>query len=203
MKDKPVPQQALEEVLMLAQHAPSNSNIQPWRVHILTGTALQRLSGRLVEKVKSGAKSDIKPIPDEYRHHRSDLGRELYGPDGYNVARSDTEATFAAQLRNYQFFDAPVGAIICMDENLAQIDALSIGMYLQTVCLLLAERELGTCVAVSVVGWPELIREELGLPRHMVPLTGLAIGYEDERNHLNRMKVKRDAWRDCVTFINK
>lgn len=147
----PVPTHVLEDVLSLAQHAPSNSNIQPWRVHVLSGDSLHRLSSRLVDKVVRGEKPVTAPLPEEYRKYRSDLGHQLYGPEGYDVPRSDKEATQKAQLRNYQFFGAPVAAIVCMDKKLEDIDALSIGMYLQTVCLLLAERGLGTCVAVSVV----------------------------------------------------
>lgn len=50
------------------------------------------------------------------------------------------------------------------------------------------------------VGYPDAIKEELGLQEHIDPLTGLAIGFEDESKHVNRMKVKRDAWKNNVWF---
>lgn len=100
----PVPQFILEEVLTLAQHGPSNSNIQPWRMHIVTGAALKRLSEELLKTVKSGAKAVTVPLREEYRHYRSELGHQLYGPEGYNVSWTDNDASAKAQQRNYSFF---------------------------------------------------------------------------------------------------
>lgn len=149
----PVSRSDLEDILSTAQHTPSNSNLQPWRLKIITGDALQRLKNVLTKTVLSGEKSTTEPIPENYRHHRSALGKQLYGPEGYNIPRSDTERMKDAQMRNYKFFDAPCAMIICMDRNLAQIDAFSVGMYVQTLCLLLAERGIGTCVEASVAGY--------------------------------------------------
>jgi len=199
----PVPQPLLEEILQLAQRAPSNSNIQPWRMHILTGAALQRLSAKLTAVAKSGAPPTAQSIPDAFRHYRSELGHRLYGPEGYNISRSDTEALLAARLRNYSFFEAPVGAIVSMDGRLAQPDALSVGLYLQTLCLLLAESGVATCIVVSVTEYPEVVREALGLGADMVLLTGLAAGYEDEAKMVNHFRTERDAWRECVTFLEE
>src|SRR5688572_14270305 len=42
-KPDPVPPQLLRDIVELGRHAPSGSNIQPWRVHVLTGAALKRV----------------------------------------------------------------------------------------------------------------------------------------------------------------
>jgi nitroreductase len=42
---KPVPRKLVDEALGLAVHAPSNSNIQPWRVVFASGPARDRLGG--------------------------------------------------------------------------------------------------------------------------------------------------------------
>ena len=39
-----VPQELVEQSLALAQHAPSDSNIQPWRLVFVSGTARNRLN---------------------------------------------------------------------------------------------------------------------------------------------------------------
>ncbi len=41
--DCPVPQQLVERILTAAARAPSGNNSQPWRVHVLTGSAQGRL----------------------------------------------------------------------------------------------------------------------------------------------------------------
>jgi nitroreductase len=58
-------------------------------------------------------------------------------------------------------------------------DALSVGMFLQTLLLALTERGLGSCVEVSIAGYPEIVRAQLGLPTELSILCGLAVGYPD------------------------
>jgi nitroreductase len=41
-KPDPVPADILREIVALGRHAPSGSNIQPWRVRVLTGARLKR-----------------------------------------------------------------------------------------------------------------------------------------------------------------
>jgi nitroreductase len=84
------------------------------------------------------------------------MGRQIYGPEGYNVPRTDEEQMHKARLRNYTFFDAPCAMIVCMERGLAEVDILSVGMYLQNLCLLLAEQGVGTCVEASVAGYPQV-----------------------------------------------
>ena len=52
--DKPVPQAELEAIFSLAQHAPSNCNIQPWQVWVASGETRNALRERLVDKVSRG-----------------------------------------------------------------------------------------------------------------------------------------------------
>ena len=42
--DRPVPREEVRRLLQLAGHAPSNSNTQPWLVHVLAGEARAELS---------------------------------------------------------------------------------------------------------------------------------------------------------------
>ncbi|MCE2923762.1 MAG: nitroreductase family protein, partial [Roseomonas sp.] len=44
---RPVPQADVEHLLNVAARAPSGSNIQPWKVHALTGAPLKRLCDAL------------------------------------------------------------------------------------------------------------------------------------------------------------
>ncbi|KAF5388708.1 hypothetical protein D9757_004861 [Collybiopsis confluens] len=57
LPDKPVPKDILHSALKLASLAPSNSNIQPWRLYVLSGPAADRLKKALVAEVSSGADS--------------------------------------------------------------------------------------------------------------------------------------------------
>ena len=52
--DKPVSHSELEAIFSLAQHAPSNCNIQPWQVWVASGETRNVLRERLVDKVSRG-----------------------------------------------------------------------------------------------------------------------------------------------------
>lgn len=39
----PVPRQTVEDILRVAARAPSGNNIQPWRVHVLSGPTLRQV----------------------------------------------------------------------------------------------------------------------------------------------------------------
>lgn len=43
----PVPRETIEQILAVAARAPSGTNTQPWKVHVLTGAARDRMVQRL------------------------------------------------------------------------------------------------------------------------------------------------------------
>ena len=53
LPDKPVPQELLQEALSLAMRAPSNSNVQPWRVFLTSGARRERLGAALAKQAVS------------------------------------------------------------------------------------------------------------------------------------------------------
>jgi nitroreductase len=196
---KPVPRELVNEALALAVQAPSNSNIQPWRVVFASGPTRDRLVAALLEAAHHGA-PNIPPLPESFRHFRKDLGAEVYGAMG--ITREDKAGHDAAVLRNWEFFRAPLAGIVCMHRDLGPADALSVGMFLQTLLLALTARGLGTCVEVSVAGYPEIVRAQLGIPAELTILCGLAVGYADTDFPANRLHAKREPIEKNVAFLD-
>lgn len=199
LRDMPVPRELVTEALELAVRAPSNSNIQPWRVVLTSGPARDRLVEALLEEAAKGDPR-VPPLPDEFAHFRRDLGARLYGTMG--VPRHDTEARRIAVLRNWEFFRAPLGAIVSMHRDLDYADALGVGMFLQTFMLALTARGVGSCVQVSIAGYPDVIREQLGIADDMRILCGVSIGYPDPDFPANSLDVPRSPLADNVTFLD-
>ncbi|CAI6317231.1 unnamed protein product [Periconia digitata] len=85
-----VPPNLLHESLKLASLAPSNSNIQNWRLTLANGAVRDRAIAALREAATTSAPSTA-PIPSYLRHFRSEFGHILYGPTGYNIPRSQPE----------------------------------------------------------------------------------------------------------------
>jgi nitroreductase len=199
LRDKPVPRELLDEAFELAMRAPSNSNVQPWRVFVASGPRRDRLVEALLEEAAVELPV-TKGIPESYLPLRQELGALVYGSMG--ISRHDREGRRLAQLRNWEFFRAPVGAVVCMHSDLGTVDAVGVGMFLQTLVLALTERGLGTCVQVSIAAYPETLREHLGIPEDLTVLCGLSIGYPDPTFPANNLTTPRNPVESNVVFLD-
>jgi nitroreductase len=90
---KPVPRALVEEALALAVLAPSNSNIQPWHMVFACGQARDRLVKALLEEAQRRPPK-IPPLPESFKHFRSELGAQVYGAMG--ITREDKAGHTAA-----------------------------------------------------------------------------------------------------------
>lgn len=198
--DKPVPAELVQEALDLAMRAPSNSNIQPWHVVLASGPARDRLVAALLKEAKS-APPKVPVLPEAFAHMRSDLGKLVYGSMG--IAREDKDARAQAVLRNWEFFKAPLAGIVCMHRDLDYVDAMGVGMFLQTLLLALTARGLGTCVQVSIAGYPGIVRDQLNISEDMRVLCGLAIGYPDPAFPANNLWVPRNPTDSNVALVDR
>ena len=196
---QPVPRELVVEALSLAQQAPSNSNIQPWHVVFASGACRDRLVAALVDEAKRRP-PNIPPLPETFQHYRRELGAQVYGAMG--ISSQDKVGHDAAVLRNWEFFRAPLAAVICMHRDLGPPDALSVGMFLQTLLLAFTERGLGSCCEVSIAGYPEIVRAQLDIPAELSILCGVAIGYPDPDFPGNKLLVARDPISKNVVFLD-
>jgi nitroreductase len=95
-----------------------------------------------------------------------------------------------------------LAGIVCMHKDLGPADALSVGMFLQTFVLALTARGLGTCVEVSIAGYPEIVRAQLAIPAELSILCGLAVGYPDPDFPCNKLHVGREAIEKNVVILD-
>jgi len=199
---RPVPRETLEEVLGLAQQAPSNCNVQPWRVYIASGNSLETLRAALVEAATTGASPVMVTPIDEflggYRDKQVACAVELYSKMG--IARGDRAGRRHASLRNFEFFDAPHVAYICMAKSFGIGVALDVGMYVQTLMLAMQSRGISSCAQAALRSFPELVAEHLGIPDDEQILCGLSFGYEDSAVLANQTRQPRDPFTSNVFF---
>ena len=196
----PVPRHLVEESLELAMCAPSNSNVQPWQVVFTSGAARARLVAALLDKARSEPPR-VPQLPPAFAHLRRELGAKVYGSMG--IARDDSAARQEAVLRNWEFFRAPLGAVVFMHQDLDHVDSMAVGMFVQNLLLALTARGLGTCVQVSIAGYPDIVREQLGIAADMRILCGLAVGYPDPDFPANSLRIGRDSVDQHVVFLDE
>ena len=197
LPDKPVPRELVDQALELAIRAPSNSNVQPWHLRLVSGAARESLVAALLDEASS--KPPVVPeLPELFAHLRRELGAKVYGSMG--ITRDDAEGRRIAVLRNWEFFRAPLAGIVCMHRDLHYVDSVGVGMFLQTFLLALTARGLGTCVQVSIAGYPEIVREQLSISDEYAILCGLAIGYPDPTFPANTLRTDRNPIEHNVVF---
>ncbi|MBZ2190492.1 nitroreductase [Alcanivorax sp. JB21] len=203
--DKPVPQKVLEEVFSLAQLAPSNCNIQPWRVLVASGDVRDTLRQRMVDSATQGKpiSPDFEHLPNfegVYRQRQVDCAVELYNNMG--IARDDKAGRMRATLRNFELFDAPHVAFIGMDRQFGVTVALDVGMYIQSLMLAMTAHGIGCCAQGSMRYYPDDVRQIFSEPESTAILCGISFGYEDTDVAANRTRVGRAPLGDSVTFLS-
>jgi nitroreductase len=202
--ERPVPRETLDEVFGLAQRAPSNCNVQPWRVFVASGKVRDELSRRLIDATHAafssgGAGLPVMRFEGDYRRLQVECAQSLYGAMG--VARDDIKGRLDAVVRNYEFFDAPHVAFICMEQTFDISVALDVGMYIQTLMLALWSRGIGSCAQAALASHDGVTRELLEIPESLRVLCGLSFGYEDESVPANRTRQARDQVDRNVRFF--
>lgn len=205
-KSDPVPPDTLREIISIARYAPSGSNIQPWRVHVLTGKTLERLSDALVQEFLSGRpeKRDYKyytdPIEEPYLARRRQCGWGLYST--LEIRKGDFERSKAYRKRNYEFFGAPAGLVFSIGAKLERGSWLDYGMFLQTIMLAARARGLHTCAEASISNYPDIVRRELGIEEDHIVICGMALGYADPENVINTFQPERIDVSDYAVFMD-
>ena len=204
-----VPRAVVEELLSVAARAPSGTNVQPWRVHVLLGAARQRLAARLQTAYDDPAHeavhvADYAYYPTEwvspYVERRRKVGWDLYRLLG--IGRDDKAAMHQQHRRNFAFFDAPVGLIFTIDRVFNQGSWLDYGMFLQTLMIAARARGLDTCAQAAFCRFHRLIAEELELPASQQLVCGMALGWADELAPENALRTERVALDDFVRFAD-
>jgi nitroreductase len=177
------------EVLQAASCAPSNSNTQPWRVHVVTGAALRQLGDALVAAFRHGdfppPAHFPDPLPGEFQERQAEFAARYYGALG--IPRDDMPARLAQTERNFHFFGAPVGLLFTIDARLTRHSWLDLGLFVQNVMLAARSRGLDTCPQVSFARYHAVIASHLDLPPEEVTACGMSMGIRDGAAGVNRM----------------
>ena len=200
----PVPLASIERILAAAGRAPSGSNIQPWKVTVLTGELLATVKRELSARHANGDEGtwEYKYYPvtwrEPYLARRRATGFGLYELVG--IKRGDAEAMRRQHRRNFQFFDAPVGLIFSIDRDMERGSWLDYGMFLQSIMLMARAEGLDTCPQAAFCQYHQPLGELVELPGTEMIVCGMALGYADETAPENRLETARMGLAEFVRF---
>ena len=200
----PVDPTLLRQVIETAARAPSGGNLQPWHIDVVGGADLDALKAIMAARVMNPERDppeyDIYPkdLPEPYRSHRFQVGEDLYGALG--ISREDKLARLQWFARNFQFFGAPVALFCTVARSMGPPQWSDLGMYLQTVMLLLRAAGLDSCPQECWAIYPATVRAFLGTPPERMLFSGMAIGYRDSGDPANSFTARRAGLADFATF---
>ena len=202
-KDR-VPESLLEEIFELAQHSASNCNTQPWHTVVVSGDKRDKLENLMLTEIMSGGSPSpgFKPGDQElkgvYRERQIACASDYYGTMG--ISREDKDARNALMVQNWQFFGAPHAAFISMPKSMGEVNAIDIGIYLQSLMLLLTEYGLASCPQGALAFFPKSVYELCDIPEENAILVGLSFGYAEEGAKINTVKMPRAPLSESVSF---
>lgn len=201
----PVEVDTLRHLLEVAGRAPSGSNIQPWKVHVVMGRARQRLCDAILEAFDAGDdthRAEYQYYPRHwfapYLERRRRCGFGLYETLG--IQRDDRERRTAQMRRNYRFFDAPVGLIVTLDRRLEAGSFMDTGMFIQSLLVAARGQGLHSCAQAAFADYHRIIRRQLALADDELVLCGIALGHADPEAPENAFVTERAAVDDFATF---
>ncbi len=204
----PVARETIEQILAVAARAPSGTNTQPWKVHVLTGAARDRMVQRLHAAHDDPAQraqlsEEYAYYPTEwqspYIERRRKVGWDLYGLLG--IGKADKTRMHAQHGRNYSFFDAPVGLMFSIDRVLQQGSWLDYGMFLQNIMVAARGRGLDTCPQAAFTPFHKVIADELALPPNEMVVCGMSLGWADPDAIENTLVTEREPVAGFARFL--
>src|SRR5215475_1717910 len=202
--DQSIPREVLERVLSAAAWSPSGSDLQPWHIYVVTGALLAKLKKVATERVAAGVPWDEREyvmyppaLKSPYAERRAGFAKERYGALG--IAREDLEARQRAAIANWDCFGAPAALFCYIDRELGRPQWADVGMYLQTVMLLLRAEGLHSCPQMAWSQVRETVAEILSPSDGLILFCGMSIGYEDPT--VRHARTGRAPLDETVTFV--
>ena len=202
-QDKPVPLDVLHRVLDTARWAPSGCNFQPWEATVLTGAPLAELQAKMavtpMQDPREYSWDDPEVIP-ECKARLQKVGAAMYTAMG--VGRSDGDARADFVRNNVSSFGAPAVLMCYFDRRMGPPQWSDVGMWLQTVMLLLRGEGLDSCPQEFLSMYAKLIKEFVGVSDEThIFFCGIAIGYRDAENPVNNFDREREPVDHNVRFM--
>lgn len=196
--DKQVDRALLTELVSQAIKSPSWVNSQPWKVYIATGDTMRRLADQQADLESR----DVQSHPDIPVQHR-----ELWeAPQQANMQENSkrraewgTEHGVSYPESQRHLYNAPAVAYLTIAQSSPQWSLYDLGNFAEALILAATNKGLGTIPSYSLVKYPELARQALGIPENELLVIGIAIGYP-ATSPMNDYRSKRMALDQILTI---
>jgi nitroreductase len=202
----PVSRELLEEIIALANRAPSSMNTQPWHFHVLTGAPLEEVrkgnSTRMLEGVPPVREiSAHATYAGVHRERQIEIAVQLF--EAMGIERDDKPRRQDWVMRGFRQFDAPVSVVVCMDHSLKEDTIGHFDVGAATYGLVLAAWAHGVGAVINGQGIMQspVVREHAQIPEDQVIMTCVALGWPDEEFDANSVVSRRRPTENSARFV--
>ncbi len=205
-KDEPVSKILLEDIIALANRAPSSMNTQPWHLHVLTGKPLEAVREGNTDRMLAGM-TPVREIEDyaayegEHRKRQIEIAVQLF--EAMGIRREDAERRQDWVMRGFRQFDAPVSIVVCFDRSLIKNTIAHFDTGAMTYGLVLAawSKGLGAVINGQGIMQSPVVRQAAMIPDDQVILTCVALGWPDEDFVANSVISHRRPLENVTCFL--
>ncbi len=206
-KKDPVSLELMNEIIAVAQRAPSSMNTQPWNFHVITGDPLERIREGNTERMLAGASVDreIKMSDHGYqgihRDRQVEIAVQLF--EAMGIERHDKERRQDWVMRGFRQFDAPVSVVVTLDAELADDTVAHFDCGAATYGLVLSatNKGLGCVINGQGIMQSSVVREFANIPEDEVIMTCVAMGWPDDEFVANHVVSRRAPNEDVASFV--
>lgn len=210
--DQAVDPEIIQDLLRKASYAPSGTNTQPWKVYVVQGNSKLRISQQVIaaaDSIYSGQSSRSEftapylYYPEQwfepYMSRRRENGWGMYAVLG--ISKQQRQEMHQQQLRNFKFFDAPVGLFFTTHRQLEAGAKMAIAMLMQNIMLLAKAQGLDTCPQASWNDYHKIIMPILGATDDEQLVCGMSLGYADVNEKINSFHPSRLSLEEFAVFL--
>ena len=205
-KDEPVSKILLEDIIALANRAPSSMNTQPWHLHVLTGKPLEAVRKGNTDRMLAGM-TPVREIEDyaayegEHRKRQIEIAVQLF--EAMGIRREDAERRQDWVMRGFRQFNAPVSIVVCFDRSLIKNTIAHFDTGAMTYGLVLAawSKGLGAVINGQGIMQSSVVRQAAMIPDDQVILTCVALGWPDEDFVANSVISHRRPLENVTCFL--
>ena len=180
----------IKEIIAEAHTAPSWMNAQERKVYIAVGDTAKTVRTEFEERSKSG----MIGISDFTEVHRNEWSQKAQN-NMYNYSQS-LEKELGDKLDDFvhsqdTIYNAPALLYLTLPKNPNRWAILDLGAFEQTILLSATNRGIDSIVSYAIIKYPDIIRKHLPIPEEEEIAIGIALGYADDGQLLNRYRTDR------------
>lgn len=138
-------------------------------------------------------------LTSPYKDRRREVGLQLY--ESLGIDRHDRQARWTQRAKNFDFFGAPAGLFCYVSRQMGAAQWCDLGMYLQTLMLLLKADGVDTCPQEAWSLYHRTVDEIVRPVPDLMLFCGVAIGYGDPDHPANSFRASRAPAHEVSEFL--